>query len=387
MKKTIYLDNGATTKLDPEIIKLMNNYHLENYGNASSTHHKGQEAKRALEESRGTIARSIKANPEEIIFTSGGTESNNVALKGIAFDKKNKGKHIIISKIEHDCVLNSARWLESQGFKITYLEVDKEGFVDPERLEKAITKDTFLVSIIHGNNEIGTVQDLKRLYKICKKHNVLFHTDACQSYTKTGLSSKDADMITLNAHKIHGPKGVGALFIKKGISITPLAHGGGHENNLRSGTENIPGIVGFAKAVKLAMNNKHVKHMKRLRDYFIENALKIPDSRLNGPKEKRLCNNINISFRYVEGESVGAYLDSKGICSSTGSACSSHSLEPSHVIMALEDDPERAHGSLRFTVSRFTTKEDIDITLDELKKTIKKLRKVSPLTKMMKKVL
>jgi cysteine desulfurase len=383
--KTIYLDNGATTKVDPEVVKAMDKFHLESYGNASSVHHKGQEAKRALEESRKIIARSIQAKPKEIIFTSGGTESNNLALKGIAF--ANKGKHIIVSKIEHDCVLNAAKWLESQGFRITYCPVDKKGFISPVFLEKLIKKDTILVSIIHGNNEIGTIQDLEAIYKVCKKHNVLFHTDACQSYTKTKLSAKHADLITLNAHKLHGPKGVGALYIKTGIKITPLAHGGGHEKNLRSGTENIPAIVGFAKAVQLAKPS-HAKKMTELRDYFIEELLKIPDTRLNGPKNsKRLCNNINISFRYIEGESIGSFLDAKGICTSTGSACSSHTLEPSHVIMALEKSPERAHGSLRFTISRFTTKQELDIAIKQIKATVQKLRKISPLTKVMKRVL
>lgn len=387
MTRTIYLDNGATTKVDPEVVKEMGRYHLEEYGNASSTHHKGQEAKRALEEARHVIAKSIGAKDNEIVFTSGGTESNNFALKGVAFANKDKGKHMITTKIEHDCVLNSAEWLKKQGFSITYLDVDEQGFVSPEELEQAIRKDTVLVSIIHGNNEIGTIQDLEALYNTCKKHNIYFHTDACQSYTKTPLSAKHADLITLNAHKLHGPKGVGALYIKQGTKIDPMSHGGGHEKGRRGGTENIPGIRGFAKAVKLA-KPAHVKKMTELRDYFIENLLKIPDTTLNGPEgNKRLCNNINVSFRYVEGEAVGSYLDSRGICTSTGSACSSHTLEPSHVIMALENNPERAHGSLRFTISRNTTKEEIDIALEEIKKTIKKLRKISPLGKLMKKVL
>ena len=386
--RTVYLDNGATTIVDPRIIKIMDKYHSDAYGNASSTHHKGQEARRALEEARHRIAKSIGAKDKEIIFTSGGTESNNFAIKGIAWANKNKGSHIIATKIEHDCVLNSCRWLEKNGFKVTYLDVNKEGFLNPQELEKAITKNTILVSIIHGNNEIGTIQDLKALYEVCRKHRVYFHTDACQSYTKTGLSAKDADLITLNAHKIHGPKGVGALYIKTGVKITPLTHGGGHERGLRSGTENIPGIVGFAEAVKLAMNKRHIKHMMKLRDYFMEEVLKIPNTKLNGPKgDKRLCNNINVSFKYVEGESIGSFLDAKGICTSTGSACSSRSLEPSHVIMALENSPERAHGSLRFTISRYTTKEELDFALKELKKTVDKLRKISPFGRLMKRVL
>ncbi len=381
--KTIYLDNGATTKLDPEVAEAMNK---SPYGNASSMHHKGQEAKRTLEEARHTIAKSIKAKDKEIIFTSGGTESNNLALKGIAFANKNKGRHIITTKIEHDCILNSCKFLEEDGFKVTYLNVDNEGYIKLKELEDAITKETILVSIIHGNNEIGTIQDLKSIYNICKKHNVLFHTDACQSYTKTELSTKNADLITLNAHKIHGPKGTGALFIKSGIKIKTILHGGGQEKNLRGGTENIPNIIGFAKAVKQAKSSD-IKKMQNLRDYFIEKLLEIPDTKLNGPKTSRLCNNINISFRYIEGESIGSYLDSKKICTSTGSACSSHTLEPSHVIMALEPNSERAHGSIRFSISRYTTKEELDFTIKQIKTTVEKLRKISPLTKLAKKVL
>ncbi len=380
MTRTIYLDNGATTKLDPNVFKAMHPFFEERYGNASSAHHKGQEAKMALEESRHTIARSIKAKDDEIIFTSGGTESNNLAIKGIAFANKSKGNHIITSRIEHDCIMNSCKWLETQGFKVTYLEVDDKGFISLEKLEKAITKDTIMVSIIHGNNEIGTIQDLRSIYDVCKRNNILFHTDACQSYTKTGLSSKHADLITLNAHKIHGPKGVGALYIKKGINITPLQHGGGHEKGRRGGTEDIPAIVGFAKSAKIA-SKKDIKQMEKLRDYFIEELLKIPDTQLNGPRKDRLCNNINISFKFIEGESLDSFLESKGICTSTGSACSSHSLEPSHVIMALDKDHERAHGSIRFTISKYTTKEELDYAIAEIKKTVKRLRKISPLAK------
>ena len=372
--KTIYLDNGATTEIDPKVAEAINK---APYGNASSIHHKGQEAKKALNNSRNIIAKSINANPKEIIFTSGGTEANNLALKGIALANKNKGNHIIISKIEHDCVLNAARWLKTQGFKITELNVDKEGHINLEQLKKEITKNTILVSIIHGNNEIGTIQNLKAIYNICQKNNTLFHTDACQSYTKTNISKDDADLITLNAHKIHGPKGVGALYIREGIQITPLQHGGGHERNLRSGTENISGIVGFAKAVEIAKKSD-IKKMQKHRDYLITELLKIPDTQLNGPKE-RLCNNVNVSFHYIEGESLQALLDSEGICSSTGSACSSHTLEPSHVIMALENNPGRAHGSLRFTLSKNTTKEELDFTIKTIKEAVNKLRNISPL--------
>ncbi|MBD3313318.1 aminotransferase class V-fold PLP-dependent enzyme [Candidatus Woesearchaeota archaeon] len=382
--KTIYLDNGATTMVDPKVVEAMRPYFTERYGNASSTHHKGQEAKMALEESREAIAKSIGARHDEIIFTSGGTESNNLAIKGLAFANKEKGDHIITTKIEHDCVLNACKWLETQGFRVTYLDVDSEGFVDPKQLEKSITKKTILVSVIHGNNEIGTIQDIKALGDVCRKRNVLFHTDACQSYTKTELNVKkqNLDLVTINSHKIHGPKGVGALFIRKGINMTPLLHGGGHERNRRSGTENVAGAVGFAKAVKLAKSS-HVKQMKKLRDHAIQELLKIPDTMLNGAEgESRLCNNINMTFRYVEGESIGAYLDAKkGICTSTGSACSSHTLEPSHVLLAVGIKPEDAHGSLRITLSRFTTKEEIDVFLNTLPGIIDKLRKMSPLAK------
>ena len=381
--KTIYFDNGATTMMDSRVVKAMEPYFSEEYGNASSTHHKGQEARRAIELARDVIAKSIKAKSDEIVFTSGGTESNNFAIKGIAFANKDRGNHIIATTVEHDCVLNACRWLETQGFKVTYLDVDSEGFVNPEDLEKAITNKTILVSIIHGNNEIGTINDLKALGEICRKHKVYFHTDACQSHTKTELNVKKqpVDLITLNAHKAHGPKGVGALYIRKGTKITPLAHGGGQENNLRSGTENVPGIVGFTKAVQLALKGKHVKYMTKLRDKLIEGILEIPDVKLNGPRNNRLCNNVNVSFKYVEGEAVGSYLDAKGICTSTGSACSSHTLEPSHVLMAIGLTYEEAHGSLRLGISRFTTEQEVDFVLKELKKTVNKLRKISPLAK------
>jgi cysteine desulfurase len=380
--KTIYLDNGATTPMDKKVIEAMEPFFDKKFGNSSSSHHLGQEAKIAMEDSRKVIASSINAKPEEIVFTSGGTESNNFAIKGIAFANKNKGNHIITTKIEHKCVLNSCKWLETQGFKVTYLDVDKEGFVNPDDLEKAITEKTILVSVIHGNNEIGTIQDIKKLGDVCRKYNVYFHIDACQSYTKTDIDVKkqNLDLITLNAHKIHGPKGVGVLYIKKGTKIETWQHGGGHEFNMRSGTENIAGIVGFAEAVKLASNKKHVEYMTQLRDKLIEGILKIPETKLNGAKgNQRLCNNANFSFKGVEGEAIGGYLDQKGICSSTGSACSEMSLEPSYVLQAIGLDHQEANGSLRLTLSRFTTEEEIETTLDILPDIIKKLRGMSPL--------
>lgn len=380
--KEIYLDNGATTAIDPAVLKAMLPYFTEKYGNASSIHSFGQDAKQALEKARKIIAKSLGAKPDEIIFTSGGTESNNLAIKGIAFANKDKGNHILITKIEHDCVLKACKWLETQGFKITYLDVDEKGFVKPENLETAITDKTILVSIIHGNNEIGTIQDLTQLGEICKKHNVYFHTDACQSYTKTELNVKKqpVDLITLNAHKIHGPKGIGVLYIREGTKIEPWQHGGGHEKGLRAGTENIPAIVGFALAAKLALNEKHIKYMTGLRDKLIQGALQIQGVSLNGPiGDKRLCNNANFSFKGIEGEALGGYLDQKWVCSSTGSACSAKSLEPSHVLKAIGLSDVQANGSLRLTISRLNTEDEIDYVLKILLKIVKKLRRISPL--------
>ncbi len=382
--KRVYLDNGATTMLDPKVIEAILPYFNVKYGNASSTHSFGHESKEALESSRAIIAKSIKAKPGEIIFTSGGTESNNFALKSIAFTNKSKGNHIIVSKAEHKCIMKACKWLEKQGFEITYLDIDKEGFVNPDELEKAITNKTILVSIIHGNNETGTINDLKALGSICRKHNVYFHTDACQSYTKTELDVKKqpVDLITLNAHKIHGPKGIGALYIRKGVNIKSWQHGGDHEFSLRAGTENIHGIVGFAEAVKIAMNKKHAAYMAKLRDRLIKGILEIPEVKLNGPTgNKRLCNNANFSFKGIEGEAIGGYLNNKGIASSTGSACSAKTLEPSYVLMALGLSPEQANSSLRLTLSRFTTQEEIDYTINVLPGIVKSLRKISPFWK------
>ena len=372
-----YLDNAATTPVDPAVVKAMLPHFSEKFGNASSMHSLGEEAKMALEESRETIAKSLGARYDEIVFTSGGTESNNYAIKGAAFALRSRGNHIITTAVEHDCVLNACKWLEAQGFTVTFLGVDKEGFVDPALLEKAITPKTIIVSVIHGHNEIGTIQDIGALGAVCRKKKVLFHIDACQSYTKTEINVKkiDVDLITINSHKIHGPKGVGALYIRTGVKLTPLLHGGGHELNRRSGTENIPGIVGFANAVKLASSSS-VKQMTRLRDYIIDKVLRISGAELNGPSgEKRLCNNMNFLFPGAEGESIGAYLDSKGICSSTGSACSSHTMEPSHVLKATGRSTEEALSSLRLSISRFTTQEEADYLLAVLPGIIEKLRK------------
>ncbi|OGJ13225.1 cysteine desulfurase NifS [Candidatus Pacearchaeota archaeon RBG_19FT_COMBO_34_9] len=381
--KQIYLDNAATTRLDDEVLKAMIPYFNEKYANASSTHFMGQEAKSALEKSRKIIAKEIGAKNHEIIFTSGGTEANNLALKGLFFWNRENGtgkNHIITTRIEHDCVLNACKWLEKQGAEVTYLDVDAEGFVNPEELEKAITDRTIVVSVIHGNNEIGTIQDLEAIGKICRKKNVLFHTDACQSFTKTFLNVKkqNLDLVTLNAHKIHGPKGVGALYIREGIKITPLFHGGGHERKLRSGTENVSGIVGFAKAVEIA-KKKNNERMTVLRDKIITGILGIPNTKLNGSRNKRLCNNVNISFNNIEGESIGGYLETFGICTSTGSACASHSLETSHVLKAIGLLPVQSNSTLRISISKYTTEEEINYLLEKLPKIVEKLRRMSPI--------
>jgi len=378
--KQIYFDNAATTKVDERVLKKMLPYFTEKYGNASSQHFKGREAKEAIEKARKIIAKSINAKSREIFFTSGGTESNNWTLKGLFFANYPKKNHIITTKIEHDCILNTCRWLEKQGADVTYLDADREGFVNLEELKNSITNKTILVSIIHGNNEIGTIQDLEAIGKICKQKNVLFHTDACQSFTKTELDAKkmNLNLITLNAHKIHGPKGVGALYIKEGVNITPLMHGGGHERGLRSGTENVHGIVGFGKSVHIA-NKKDVEKIRELRDGLIKGILKIENVKLNGPEgEKRLCNNINISFNNIEGESIGGYLEQKGILTSTGSACSSHTLETSHVLKAIGLTPLQANSSLRISLSKYTTKEEVDYFLKVLPRIVNKLRRFSP---------
>jgi cysteine desulfurase len=380
--KQIYFDNAATTKVDEKVVKEILPYFSENFGNASSQHDAGVRAKKVLEESRKIIAKSIKANAEDIIFTSGGTESNNLALKGLFFANYPYKNHIITTKIEHDSILQTCKWLESKGANISYLGVNREGFIDMDELKREINNKTFLVSIIHGNNEIGTIQDINEIGKICKEKKVLFHTDACQSYTKVPIDVKkqNIDLITLNSHKIYGPKGVGALYIREGIKIVPLLHGGGHENKLRSGTENVSGIAGFAKAVEIA-SDKDVKKMARLRDKLIEGLLKIDNVSLNGPKgEKRLCNNVNVSFNNIEGEAIGGYLENEKIYTSTGSACMSHSLETSHVLKALGLTPLQSNSSLRISLSKYTTEKEVDYFLSKIEGIINKLRRFSPLT-------
>ena len=380
--REIYLDNAATTKVDEKVVEAMLPYFKEKYGNASSQHLKGAEAREALDRSRKIIASSINAKSHEVIFTCGGTEANNFVLKGLFFANRGLDKnHIITTKIEHDCILKTCKWLENQGARITYLDVNKEGFIDLKQLENSITEKTILVSVIHGNNEIGTIQDLGEIGKICRKKGVLFHTDACQSYTKTFLNvqKQNLDLVTLNSHKIHGPKGAGALYIRDGVKITPLFHGGEHEKGLRSGTENIPGIVGFAKAIEI-VKDKDIKKIKELRDKLIVGLLKIEKVTLNGPTgDRRLCNNVNVSFNNIEGESVGGYLEREGIFVSTGSACMSNTLESSHVLKAIGLSPLQSNSSLRLSLSKYTTEEDINHVLEVLPKIVNKLRKISPL--------
>jgi cysteine desulfurase len=378
-----YLDNAATTKVDNKVLKAMLPFYEKHYGNASSLHMQGTEAKTALEKARKTIAKSLGAKSTEIYFTSGGTEANNLALKGLFWHFNPKGKnHIITTKIEHDCILNTCKWLEKQGAKITYLDVDSKGFVNLKDIKNAITDKTFLISIIHGNNEIGTIQDIETIGKITKEKEILLHTDACQSYTKIPINVKkqNLDLVTINSHKIHGPKGVGALYIKDGIKIDPLLHGGGHERKIRSGTENIPGIVGFAKASE-QLSKKELKKMTKLRDKLINGILNsISNTKLNGTTDnKRLPNNVNISFTNVEGEAIGGYLENQGIFVSTGSACMSNTLSSSHVLKALNLTDLEQNSSVRFSLSKYTTEKEIDYVLKKLPKVIEKLRRLSPI--------
>ncbi len=387
MKTKVYLDNAATTKIDQKVVKEMMPYLEEKYGNASSQHAIGHEAKYALEKSRKIIAKAINAKPEEIIFNSGGTEGNNTILKGLWFQnqKDKTGKnHFITTRVEHDCILNVCRWLETQGAEVTYLEVNKEGFVNLEQLKESIKSETILVSIIHGNNEVGTIQDLEEIGKICKEKDVLFHSDACQSFTKVKIDVKrqNLDFLTLNSHKIHGPKGVGAMYKKSGLKIIPLFHGGGHEHKQRSGTENIAGIVGFAKAIEIA-KSKDFDKVQKLQEKLIKGVLEIPRVTLNGPKPgpKRLQNNANFSFNDIEGEALGGYLENEGILSSTGSACMSNTLQTSHVLKALGLSALESNSSIRMTLSKYTTEEDIGYVLKKLSGIVKKLRRFSPLIK------
>ncbi|PIN69775.1 cysteine desulfurase NifS [Candidatus Woesearchaeota archaeon CG11_big_fil_rev_8_21_14_0_20_43_8] len=377
----VYLDNGATTKVDPRAVDVMISFMLKDYGNPSSVHSLGQNAEEHLEKARETIALKVNAKRDEIIFTSGGTESDNLAIRGVAH-KKGSG-HIITSKIEHPAVLNTCKRLENEGFSVTYLGVDKEGFIDIKELEDAITDKTILISIMHVNNEIGVIQDLESIGRIAKEKGVIFHSDTVQSFTKVPIDVEkmNLSMASFASHKIHGPKGVGALYIKKGIGIDKLLYGGHQEKDLRPGTQNMPAIMGFAKAAEL-MTDDDLARMQKLRDRLAEGILdEVKDCFLNGSKDKRSVNNVNISFRYIEGESILLHLDMHGISVSTGSACSSQSLRPSHVLTALGLKAEEAHGSVRFTLSRFTTEAEIDHTIEAVRSVIPDLRKMSPLKK------
>ncbi len=380
--KRIYLDYAATTPVDPRVAKATASFLSEKFGNTMSLHFFGQEAKIVLEESRQTVADLIGAKPNEIIFTSSATESNNTALKGVAFANKNKGNHIIISSIEHHCIVESAKWLEKNGFEITKIPVDKFGKINPEDIKNAITEKTILVSAIHASNEIGTIQDIAEIGKICRERKVYFHTDASQSFGKIAIDVKkmNIDLLTASSHKIYGPKGAGLLYIREGIKLTPLLHGGGQENGLRSSTINVSAIVGFAKAVEIYKKEAKRENQKliKLRDKLIKGLLKIKGCELNGHPKDRLANNVNVRFNFVEGESIVIQLDMHGIACSTGSACSSATLEPSHVLLAIGLRPEEAHGSLRISLGRFTAEKDINYLLKVLPKIIKKIRAISP---------
>ena len=384
--KKIYLDYAATTPVDPRVVKAMLPYFSEKFGNTMSLHSFGQEAKEALEESREAVANLLGAKPQEIIFTGSATESNNLALKGIALANRDRGRHIIISPIEHACVMESSKWLESQGFEITRLKVDKYGLVSSDDIRKAIKKETILVSIMHANNEIGTIEPIEEIGKICKEKGVYFHTDAAQSFGKIliDVNKMNIDLLTTSSHKMYGPKGAAALFIRKGTKIEPLIHGGGHESGLRSSTVNVAAIVGFAEAARICEREmkKEAQREIKLRDKLINGVLKkIEGSHLNGEPKKRLPNNINFSFPGIEGESLIMQLDLMGIAASTGSACSSAKLEPSHVLLAIGLRPEQAHGSLRLSLGRWTKESDINFVLEILPRVIKRLREISPFKK------
>lgn len=384
MEKLIYLDNAATTALKPVVLKEMLPYLEENYSNPSSIYSFAQKANAAVDQARTTIADILGAKASEIYFTSGGSEGDNWALKGVAEMLKEKGKHIITSKIEHHAILHTCEYLERQGYEVTYLDVDENGIVSPEAVEKAIRPDTILISIMFANNEIGTIEPIGEIGEIASKHGILFHTDAVQAFAHIPINVNELhiDMLSASGHKFHGPKGIGFFYLRDGIKLGSLIHGGAQERSRRAGTHNVAGIVGIAAAAKLAVEEmeKNIKQETELRDYTISRILdEIPYARLNGDKQKRLPNNINICFRFIEGESMLIMLDQKGICASSGSACTSGSLDPSHVLLAIGLPHEIAHGSLRLTLSEETQKEDMDYVVDNLKVIIERLRSMSPL--------
>lgn len=380
----IYLDNAATTKTAPEVVEAMLPYFTELYGNASSIYKLGSESKKATIKARETIAQTLGAEPNEIYFTAGGSESDNWALKATFEAYQNKGKHIITSKIEHHAILHTCEYLEKRGAEITYLDVDENGLVDLEQLKKAIRPDTILISIMYANNEIGTIQPIQEIGEIAAEHGILFHTDAVQAYGQLPIRVDELhiDMLSASGHKLNGPKGIGFLYINKKVKIRSFVHGGQQERGRRAGTENVPGIVGLAAAAERAFRIMEEKTKKEieLRDYFISRIQKeIPYAKLNGHPTKRLPNNINFSFEFIEGESMLIMLDMKGICGSSGSACTSGSLDPSHVLLAIGLPHEKAHGSLRLTLSEENTKEEMDLVAEELKQIVDRLRGMSPL--------
>lgn len=381
--KNIYLDYAATTPVDKRVVKAMMPFFSEKFGNTMSLHSLGQEAKEMLENARWTIADFIGARLDEIIFTSSATESNNLALKGITWANQEKGNHVIISSIEHACIRESAKWLESQGFKVTRLKVDKFGMVDPDDVKKSIQKGTILVSIMHANNEIGTIEPIEEIGKICREKEIYFHTDAVQTLgkIKINVDKLNVDLLSASSHKIYGPKGVGFLYVRKNTKIFPLLHGGGQEFGLRSSTVNVAGIIGFAKAIEICQKvmEKETKKLKKLRQKLIKRVLEtIQIVRLNGHPTKSLPNIVNFSFPGLEGESLIFKLDMMGISASTGSACSSSKLEPSPVLLAIGLSPKEAHSSLRLSLGRWTKEKDINYLLEILPKVVKDLRKISP---------
>jgi len=385
--KKIYMDYAATTPVDDEVLEEMMPFFQKYYGNASSIHSFGRESFDAVENARVQVADLLNSDADEIIFTSGGTESDNLAIKGVAYLNKkkrnSKGYNIITSKIEHPAVLETCKHLEKQGFKVNFLPVDKYGLIKPDDLEDAISKDTFLVTIMLANNEIGTIEPIEEIGKITKKHDILFHTDAVQAVGKVPIdvNKLNIDLLSISSHKIYGPKGIGALFVRKGVKLEPLAHGGGHEKGFRSSTLNTPGIVGLGKACELGKKrmNKDITSMKNLRDALIKNVLKIEESFLNGHPEKRLVNNAHFRFTAIEGESLNLMLDDKGIAAATGSACSSKKLQASHVLLAIGLDPAEAHGSIRLSLGRASNKEEVEYVSSVLPDIVQNLRNMSPL--------
>ena len=382
--KNIYFDNAATTKLDDEVLKEMLPYLKDNYGNPSSIYKVGREARKAIEDSREKIAKVLNCKANEIYFTAGGSESDNTAIKGIAKANKKRGNHIITSKIEHPAVLETCKQLEKEGFEITYISVDEKGIVNLEELKKSIKPTTILITIMFANNEIGTIQPIEEIGKIAKENNIYFHTDSVQAVgsIKIDVQKLNIDSLSLSGHKFYGPKGVGALYVKTGIPFEKFISGGHQERNKRAGTENVAGIVGIGKAIELAYENldEYNKKIKELRDYYVKQVEeKIPYIKINGDMEKRLPGNSNISFRFIEGEGLLLNLDLKGICASSGSACTSGSLDPSHVLLAIGLPHEIAHGSLRVSIGKYNTKEEIDYLIENLMEIVTRLREMSPL--------